>query len=341
MGILGVRFIALVTAAGVCALQSAPATAAVRTAFQKQQEITQLQFGAMLQTSANPEWLAFMAALAGAEAGTLRRIYVNAKKVPAGSLNLDVKKDMIFAGGKPTGIKIDTYTPFQLSFQGKKWVLNEGKSFEENQAALEKLLSGKSMGLLDLIVAPAHADEGFVYGGASAVAVGVVATAYQIKKWGGFSPGISMWFGVVGGLVGGAYGVAVIDSKNATEVLNALARGDISMSCTGSRVVLKVTAGGKTSTVEINRKDDKSNWEIVNAAGKNVTQREALTAEQRMVIDELKECKSNDDAAKILEKVRAAALKAKNAMTSAKDLDESDTDFVKSPAQPGENTEAK
>jgi hypothetical protein len=75
--------------------------------------------------------------------------------------HVQIKKNAFFSDGKATGIRIQSYAPFNITFQGKAWGHDRNRTVEENYFSLVKFLSppkaAKSASVLEMLVPSAIA----------------------------------------------------------------------------------------------------------------------------------------------------------------------------------------
>ncbi len=81
---------------------------------------------------------------------------------------ITLKDKQILVGGKPTRIRISSFSPLNVEYRGRVWAYEKSKSVEENYFSLAGHLSDRKAGsVFDLIVPEAKADSNETKGAAA------------------------------------------------------------------------------------------------------------------------------------------------------------------------------
>lgn len=308
--------------------------------YAKEEERLRTQAKAVMKQVDSTDKIALMlAADKSASADALRPIVaeVEAGAKEAGQFNFDIKKDEIYFNGKATGIKIVSYQPFQLKYGNERVTLTKDQSVSERFRLVLELITGKkgkSGSLYDFLFPSAVADTSYFNMGMGALIAGGVAAVASVLLTGGLSVALIAMVAGAGGTVGYLLGTET-DKWKIHELMGALRKNEISLSCSDGRAVLLVKMYGKTGRAEItyNPKFKGSGYQVPSVEvtmpnGDIVSDPASFDAEYLKNLRQLAQCRNNDQAKQAMADLRKAATIAFAAKADPKQLNDKEGEFV-------------
>ena len=283
--------------------------------------------GLIFETIHTPEQIEFLMAIAKMPKESIKIIHKDvAGKTKGGKFtaHLSLKNDMIFADGKATGIRISSYSPFNISFNGNIWFYDQNQSADKNYFNLTKMLRKKGVASLSRFLLPeAKADDadrpfkdsdpaGDAAEGAGATAlisgmVGLFVGLITFSTW-------PVWLGigaVVVAISGISYALSYKSGLKADAEERALAAkimsSDPLVACSEDAVSITAQSGSDRSGIHIDRKVlSSASVRIFDTDGTEVATTKIPAAEQQKIADAMKNCKTPQNAEMIMASWKSA-----------------------------------
>lgn len=214
-------------------------------AFAANPERVKLVVNAVIESAHDTRVLLTFAALSGASIDTLR---ILKKLAPSKGTKFSIDENVIRENGKTTGMKIISYSPFNISANGKTWSYDHKRSIDENAEALQAFRgAGSKSGRLSLLFDSAWAD--------GSAAAGVAATAGAVAQ---------KAYDTVVGILAAATRPVTAEESVYGHVLKDMAKTDvkgIQLACNDDEasVTLSQNPRARTNqnTITISKKDNK------------------------------------------------------------------------------------
>ncbi|MES2856872.1 MAG: hypothetical protein V4692_13470 [Bdellovibrionota bacterium] len=252
----------------------------------------------------NIDQIAFLYAFAEVGESQTKAIIDNLSRRAGGSSlePMSFQSGEFYRAGKPSGVRIISYQPFNIEYKGKIWSFDKSQSAEQNYLSLLKTLESKStvqISFLSEAHAISDADSAHLGALAAVVVIGVAAVFVAPV---GFPVAIIT---VGGAMLGGALAGVEIGKKHnqRKSILNidAILRSDFTLVCERNEVALKVIGRDFEKTLKLEKRNGSVKYSQFGDFG-NYEKVAGLSSVQHGVFSSLSTCNKKDSvimAAKI------------------------------------------
>jgi hypothetical protein len=280
---------------------------------------------AVLEIPVSLNSVMFDVALSGASNETVREIAENLKphSEQLAKLRLTLNKNEIYVNGEKSGLRVSSYQPFNLEFKGRTWALDRKLSADQNFQSMIKFFNGsRTASLISIFIPEVSAYQGSrwattAFSSSVGALIGAIVTVAVVSNPAGWvvAGAAAVGAGVLGTLAHGADEFKKAEAAEKT-IVDLILNSKFTVSCTERRAEMsfsgpngKFTVASYFQKVAFNKFAKERTLHFYHNSHSVYP---TMTDEQKQILGNLNQCRTQADADKMAATVREAAQMANN-----------------------------